>query len=129
MKSSISAVVFLILPIIFSSTFGISNHVISKLGQFCVRNQYQYISILQSFDFMSNKNHRKLMEFDLRVKTISNLTNLHSKDFAIIFYFPNKNNYDDWMKLSQRKVKMSLIVTQMDYLSNLTNILSPILLT
>ena len=30
------------------------------------------------------------------------------------------------MKLSQRKVKMSLIVTQMDYLSILTNILPKI---
>ena len=106
---NILATVLLILPIIFSSTLGISNHVISKLGQFCVRNQYKYTSILQSFDFLSNQNQKNLMEFDLRVKTISNLINLQSKDFAVIFYLPNKYNYDDWMKLSQRKVKMSLI--------------------
>ena len=110
--------IFLILNMAAVITIASSANLTLKLGALCTKHNYKYISLLTpKFNYYSHfytwHSQKLLMDLDLRVRRIWNLQDLQPKDFAVIYYDPNNPlSYKDWQGLSQRKVKTSLIITQ-----------------
>ena len=98
----------LLLFAIFQCSTGFSqNLILNKIGQFCVKYNYNYVSIL-NLPNLSLKTKKFFMKSNIRLRNISNFDDLVIQDFVIIFYYPNYN-FDNWSSLSKRLIKKSMI--------------------
>ena len=113
--------IIIIVSIMVPVTFGFRNTLIAELGLFCKTQHYKYVSILESplnNLYSQVKLQKELMNFNLRVKIISNLDNLLLQDFIIFFYI-HHDEFNDWNILSNRFVKTSLVIIDNRYLNTM----------
>ena len=102
-------------------TFGFRNTLIAELGLFCKTQHYKYVSVLESplnNLYSQVQLQKEFMNFDLKVKIISNLNNLLLQDFIIFFYI-HHDEFNDWNILSNRFVKTSIVIIDNRYLNTM----------
>ena len=105
-------------------TFAFQDFFIEKLGWFCSNHDKKYLSILFPSQWTySHKKLSKLMNMDLRVRTIENIVDLEDQDFFVMFH-STENDFQDWNIVSHRLIKSALVVVEQHQLDELISIIS-----
>ena len=105
-------------------TFAFQDFIIEKLGWFCSNHDKKYLSILFPSQWTySHKKLSKLMNMDLRVRTVENIVDLDDQDFFVMFH-STENDFQDWNIVSHRLIKSALVVVEHHQLDELISIIS-----